>query len=165
MRSGKLRALAVTTAKRSAALPEVPPLAESVPGYEASAVTGIGVPKGTPAEIVETLNKAVQAAFADAAMKAKLADTGGAPLPGIAGGVRQADGGRDREMGQGGQGGRHQGGVSRSVARTPRVIAGAMARAIPKHWTHARHSGCRRCAPDDGRRAREPTRAPCAAGR
>ena len=59
-------------------------MAESVPGYEASAVTGIGAPKGTPAEIVDTLNAAVNAAFADAAMKAKLADTGGAPLPGSA---------------------------------------------------------------------------------
>jgi tripartite-type tricarboxylate transporter receptor subunit TctC len=84
VRSGKLRAIAVTTAQRSAALPDVPTVAEAVPGYEASAVTGIAVPKGTPAEIVETLNKAVQAAFIDAAMKAKLADTGGEPLPGSA---------------------------------------------------------------------------------
>ena len=82
VRSGKLRAIAVTTAQRSAALPEVPTVAEAVPGYEASAVTGIGVPKGTPAEIVEILNKAVQAAFSDAATKAKLADTGGEMLPG-----------------------------------------------------------------------------------
>jgi tripartite-type tricarboxylate transporter receptor subunit TctC len=82
VRSGQLRALAVTTAERSAALPDVPTIAETVPGFEASAVTGIGVPKGTPAEIVEILNKAVQAAFTDDAMKAKLADTGGAPLPG-----------------------------------------------------------------------------------
>ena len=84
VRSGKLRAIAVTTSERSAALPGVASLAETVPGCEASAVTGIGVPKGTPAEIVETLNRAVQAAFADSAMKAKLADTGGAPLPGSA---------------------------------------------------------------------------------
>jgi tripartite-type tricarboxylate transporter receptor subunit TctC len=84
VRTGKLRALAVTTSERSAALPGIATLAESVPGFEASAVTGIGVPKGTPAEIVETLNKAVQAAFADAAMKAKLANTGGAELPGSA---------------------------------------------------------------------------------
>ena len=84
VRTGKLRALAVTTSERSAALPGIATLAESVPGFEASAVTGIGVPKGTPAEVVETLNKAVQAAFADAAMKARLADTGGAPLPGTA---------------------------------------------------------------------------------
>ena len=85
VRSGKLRALAVTTTRAlGGAAGGCRPMAESVPGYEASAVTGIGVPKGTPAEIVETLNKAVQAAFADAAMKAKLADTGGAPLPGTA---------------------------------------------------------------------------------
>jgi tripartite-type tricarboxylate transporter receptor subunit TctC len=84
VRSGKLRAIAVTTSERSSALPEVPILAEVVPGYEASAVTGIGVPKGTPPEIIEVLNKTVQAAFADAGMKSKLADTGGAPLPGTA---------------------------------------------------------------------------------
>ncbi len=51
----------------SAALPEVPALAETVPGFEASAVTGLGVPKGTPADVIEVLNKAVQAAFADPA--------------------------------------------------------------------------------------------------
>jgi tripartite-type tricarboxylate transporter receptor subunit TctC len=84
VRSGKLRAVAVTTVTRSAALPDVPTAAEAVPGYEASAVTGIGVPKGTPADVIEILNNAVQAAFADPAMKAKLADTGGAPLPGSA---------------------------------------------------------------------------------
>jgi tripartite-type tricarboxylate transporter receptor subunit TctC len=84
VRTGKLRALAVTTSERSAALPGIATMAESVPGFEASAVTGIGVPKGTPTDVVETLNKAVQAAFADAAMQARLADTGGAPLPGTA---------------------------------------------------------------------------------
>lgn len=82
VRSGKLRAIAVTTAQRSAALPEVPTVGEAMPGFEASAVTGIAVPRSTPAGIVEILNKAVQAAFSDAAMKAKLADTGGEPLPG-----------------------------------------------------------------------------------
>ena len=84
VRSGQLRALAVTTTAKSQALPEIPVMAEFVPGYEASAVTGIGAPKDTPAGIVDTLNKAVNAAFADTAMKAKLADTGGAPLPGSA---------------------------------------------------------------------------------
>ena len=84
VRSGKLRALAVTTTTRSAALPDVPVLADSVPGYEASAVTGIGVPMGTPAALIETLNRAVNAAFADPAMRAKLLDTGGEPLPGSA---------------------------------------------------------------------------------
>ncbi len=82
VRSGKLRALAITTTSRSPALPNVPPLAETVPGFEASAVTGIGVPKGTPPEIIAALNKAVNAAFTDRAMKAKLADTGGTPLSG-----------------------------------------------------------------------------------
>jgi len=84
VRDGKLRALAVTTAERSAALPNVPTVGEAVPGFEASAVTGLGVPKGTPPVVIDTLNKAVQAAFADPATKAKLADTGGAPLPGTA---------------------------------------------------------------------------------
>ena len=84
VRDGKLRAIGVTTSERSAALPDVPTVAEAVHGYEASAVTGIGVPKGTPAEIIEALNKAVQSAFSDPAMKPKLADTGGEPLPGTA---------------------------------------------------------------------------------
>ena len=84
VRSGKLRALAVTTTARSNALPEVPVLADFVPGFEASAVTGIAVPKGTPADVIETLNRAMNAAFSDQAMVAKLADTGGAPLPGSA---------------------------------------------------------------------------------
>ncbi len=82
VRSGALRALAVTTAARSPALPDIPTVGDSVPGYEASAVTGIGAPRGTPANIVERLNAAINAAFADAAMRARLADTGGEPLPG-----------------------------------------------------------------------------------
>ena len=82
IRTGKLRPLAVTTATRSPALPDVPSLGDVVPGYEASAVTGIGVPSGTPADTVETLNKAVNAAFADPTMKARLADTCGMTLAG-----------------------------------------------------------------------------------
>ena len=81
VRQGKLRAIAVTTAERSPAL-DVPTIAESVPGYDASATTGLGAPKGTPAEVIAVLNKAVQGAFSDAGMKAKLAATGGTPLPG-----------------------------------------------------------------------------------
>jgi tripartite-type tricarboxylate transporter receptor subunit TctC len=84
IRSGKLRALAVTTATRSPALPEIPSLSEAVPGYEASALTGIGVPANTPADIIERLNKEINSAFADPGMKARLADTGGTPLPGSA---------------------------------------------------------------------------------
>jgi tripartite-type tricarboxylate transporter receptor subunit TctC len=82
IRTAKLRALAVTTATRSQALPDVPVMGDFVPGYEASAVTGIGVPKATPAEIVDRLNKEINAAFADPKMQARLADTGGAVLPG-----------------------------------------------------------------------------------
>jgi tripartite-type tricarboxylate transporter receptor subunit TctC len=82
VRTGKLRALAVTTATRSLALPDVPTMNDSVPGYEASAVTGVGVPKNTPVEIVERLNREINAAFADPAMKARFADTGGSVLPG-----------------------------------------------------------------------------------
>jgi tripartite-type tricarboxylate transporter receptor subunit TctC len=82
VRTGKLRALAVTTTTRSAALPDIPVMADFIPGFEASAATGIGAPRGTPAAIIDTLNEAVYAAFADPAMKAKLANTGGAALPG-----------------------------------------------------------------------------------
>ena len=82
VRTGRLRALAVTTAARSEALPDVPMMGDVVPGYEASAVTGIGVPRHTPPEIIDTLNKAINAAYADPKMKARLADTGGGLLPG-----------------------------------------------------------------------------------
>jgi tripartite-type tricarboxylate transporter receptor subunit TctC len=82
LRAGKLRALAVTTATRSPALPDLPVIGDFVPGYEASAVSGIGVPKNTPAEIIATLNAAINAAFADPEMRARLADTGGSTLAG-----------------------------------------------------------------------------------
>jgi tripartite-type tricarboxylate transporter receptor subunit TctC len=82
VRSGKLRALAVTTTTRSTALPDVPPLTEAVPGYEASALTGIGVPAKTPAAVIGRLNKEINAAFSDPVMKAKFADTGAIMLPG-----------------------------------------------------------------------------------
>jgi len=82
LRSGKLRALAVTAATRSPALPDLPVIGDFVPGYEASAVSGIGVPKNTPPEIIATLNAAVNAGFADPVMKARLADTGGSTLAG-----------------------------------------------------------------------------------
>jgi tripartite-type tricarboxylate transporter receptor subunit TctC len=82
IRTGKLRALAVTTATRSEALPDLPTVGEFVPGYEASAWFGIGVPKNTPAEIVDKLNKEINAALDDPKMKARLADLGGVVLPG-----------------------------------------------------------------------------------
>jgi tripartite-type tricarboxylate transporter receptor subunit TctC len=82
IKAGKLRALAVTTATRSPVLPAVPTVAETVAGYEASAATGIGAPAGTPATIVEKLNKEINAALADPKVAAELAETGGTPLPG-----------------------------------------------------------------------------------
>jgi tripartite-type tricarboxylate transporter receptor subunit TctC len=82
LKAGKLRPLAVTTAARADALPGVPTVAETVPGYEASAWFGLGAPKGTPAEIVDKLNAAVNAGLADAKLKARLADLGGTMLIG-----------------------------------------------------------------------------------
>jgi len=82
IRAGKLRALAVTTAARSDALPGVPTVGETVPGYEASAWFGLGAPKGTPAEVVDKLNAAVNAGLADPKLKARLADLGGTMLVG-----------------------------------------------------------------------------------
>ena len=82
IRAGKLRALAVTTPTRSEVLPDVPTVGEFVPGYEASPWFGVGAPKSTPSEIVEKLNKEINAALADPKMKARLADLGGTVLPG-----------------------------------------------------------------------------------
>jgi tripartite-type tricarboxylate transporter receptor subunit TctC len=79
--TGKLRALAVTTATRSELLPDVPAASEVVPGYEASQWYGICGPKGTPAEAVDKLNKEINAALADPKMKARLGDMGGIPTP------------------------------------------------------------------------------------
>jgi len=82
IRSGSLRALAVTTTEKSPLLPDVPTIAESVPGYEASALFGMGAPKKTPPEIIAKLNADVNAVLADPAVKAKLIDLGGDPLIG-----------------------------------------------------------------------------------
>jgi tripartite-type tricarboxylate transporter receptor subunit TctC len=82
IRSGKLRALAVTTATRSEALPNVPTVAEFLPGYEASSWEALGAPKGTPSEIVGRLNKEINAGLTDPTFTARLADFGGVPLVG-----------------------------------------------------------------------------------
>ena len=79
---GQLRALAVTTATRSEALPDIPTVGEFVPGYEASTWFGIGAPRNTPAEIIDKLNKEINAALADPKIKARLADLGGTVLAG-----------------------------------------------------------------------------------
>jgi tripartite-type tricarboxylate transporter receptor subunit TctC len=82
VKSGKLRALAVTGDTRSEALPDVPTVAETLPGYQAASFYGIGAPRNTPAEIVEVLNKAVNAGLVDPKLNARLADLGYVPLPG-----------------------------------------------------------------------------------
>jgi tripartite-type tricarboxylate transporter receptor subunit TctC len=80
IRAGKVRALAVTTATRSDALPKVPPISDFVPGFEASYWAGIGAPKNTPREIIELLNREINAGLADADIKARLAELGGSAL-------------------------------------------------------------------------------------
>jgi tripartite-type tricarboxylate transporter receptor subunit TctC len=82
IRSGRVRALAVTTLKRADVLPELPTVADTVPGYEATSWFGIGAPRNTPVEIIDKLNKEINAAIADPKIKARLADLGGTVLPG-----------------------------------------------------------------------------------
>ena len=81
IRAGKLRPLAVTTPTRLEILPDIPTVGDFVPGYEASAWLGFGAPKNTPAEIVDRLNKEINLAISDSAIKARLVDLGGAVLP------------------------------------------------------------------------------------
>jgi tripartite-type tricarboxylate transporter receptor subunit TctC len=81
IRSGALRALAVTTAGRSSVLPEVPAVGDTVPGYEASGWFGVGVPKGTPPDIVDKLNREINAGLADPAIQARYVELGSTPLP------------------------------------------------------------------------------------
>jgi tripartite-type tricarboxylate transporter receptor subunit TctC len=82
IRGGALRALAVTSTTKSALLPDVPVLADTVPGYEASALFGMGAPKNTPKPIIEKLNKEINAILAEPAIKARLTELGGEPLIG-----------------------------------------------------------------------------------
>jgi tripartite-type tricarboxylate transporter receptor subunit TctC len=84
IRAGKLRALAVTTATRFEGAPDIPTMGDVVPGYEASQWYGVGVPRNTPAAIIEKLNKEINAGLADPKLKAQLADLGGTMLPGSA---------------------------------------------------------------------------------
>jgi tripartite-type tricarboxylate transporter receptor subunit TctC len=81
IRAGKLRALAVTSATRSAALPDIPTVGEFVSGYEASSFYGVGAPKSTPTDIIDKLNREINAGLADPKIKERLADLGGVPTP------------------------------------------------------------------------------------
>jgi tripartite-type tricarboxylate transporter receptor subunit TctC len=89
VRAGTLRALAVTTVSRSAVLPDLPTVSEFVPGYEASAVWGLGAPRNTPADIVDKLNKEINAALADPKLKGRLTDMGISVLGGSPAGFGQ----------------------------------------------------------------------------
>ena len=82
IRSGKLRALAVTTKTRSEVLPDIPTVGDFVPGYESSSWYGVGAPKNTPAEVIDKLNRELDAGLADPKLKARLADLGGTALTG-----------------------------------------------------------------------------------
>jgi tripartite-type tricarboxylate transporter receptor subunit TctC len=82
IKGGKLRALAVTTTYHEPSLPGIPTVAETVPGYEAVAWFGIGMPKGTPRHAIDKVNAEVNRALADPGMQKKLADLGGKPIPG-----------------------------------------------------------------------------------
>jgi tripartite-type tricarboxylate transporter receptor subunit TctC len=82
IRGGRIRALAVTSANREPSMPELPTVGETVPGYEATAWFGIGMPKGTPREIIEKVNAEVNRALADPKMRERMAELGGRPIPG-----------------------------------------------------------------------------------
>jgi tripartite-type tricarboxylate transporter receptor subunit TctC len=84
IKAGKLRALAVTTTMRNAAMPDLPTVAEFLPGYESSAWYGVSAPKGTPAEIIDKLNKEINAGLADPKLSARLVDLGGILIQGSA---------------------------------------------------------------------------------
>ena len=103
IQAGKLRALAVTTTTRSEALPDVPTVADTVPGYEASAWFGMGVPKNTPRAIIDKLNKEVNAALADPKIKARLAELGGMLIAGTPEDFGKVIARRDRQVGEGDQ--------------------------------------------------------------
>lgn len=81
IRSGRLRPLAVTDTARLAALPNIPTVDEFVPGYEATAFSGVAAPRNTPAEIIDKLNKEINVGLADARIKERIADMGGVPMP------------------------------------------------------------------------------------
>ena len=82
IKSGNLRALSVTSTTRDPSFPDVPPVADTVPGYEATAWFGVGMPKGTPREAIDKMNAAINKALADPKLRARLAELGGSPIPG-----------------------------------------------------------------------------------
>ena len=120
IKADRLRALAVTTSARSEALPDVPMVADSLPGFEASQWYALGAAKNTPADVVATINKEVLAGLADPKVRARIDQLGGVPMPMSPGRVRQVRRRRNREMGEGGQVLRCHAGVIRSAVRADR---------------------------------------------
>jgi len=118
VKAGKLRALAVTTAERSQILPEVPTVSEFLPGFEASNWFGVAAPKNTPPEIIDKLNKEINAALAEPDIKARLARFGCGVACGLARRFRKIHRHRSREVEQGDPGRQHQGGIGFIVAPT-----------------------------------------------
>jgi tripartite-type tricarboxylate transporter receptor subunit TctC len=112
LRAGRLHALAVTTQTRSPALPELPTVGEFVPGYDVSTFFGVGVPKNTPVEIIERLNKEINAALADPEMKARLADLGDTIIPGSPAQFAKLIADETEKVGEGDQVRRPQGGLN-----------------------------------------------------
>jgi tripartite-type tricarboxylate transporter receptor subunit TctC len=84
VRTGKLRALGVTTKERSEILPDVPPISDTLPGYETSSFYGVGAPRDTPTDVVDLLNKEINAALADPAIKQRIGELGAIPITGDA---------------------------------------------------------------------------------
>jgi len=114
IRSGNLRALGVTTAMRSEALPAIPTVGEFVPGYEANTWWGVGAPKNTPVEIISKLNHQINAALASPVMKARLADLDGTVLPGPPAGLGKLIAADTEKWARGDPGGQYQAAMNRS---------------------------------------------------
>ena len=109
--AGTLRALGVTSAKRMDVLPDVPAIAETLPGYEAVSWSGFGAPANTPADIIDKLNKETNACLADGKLKAQLGKFGAIPMTGSDGRFQQLHCCRNRQVGEGRQVREHQGGI------------------------------------------------------
>ena len=130
-RGGNVRALGVTSPQRWPTVPDLPAIAETVPGYESSVFYGMSAPKGTPSEIVDILNKAVNEALKDPKLVARLAEIGGIPKPMTPAEYGQLDRRRDREMAQGGGVRRRVGGLKPARHRGPGLVGITIRRHCP----------------------------------
>ena len=147
IKAGKLRALAVTTATRLDVLPDVPTIADFVPGYEASGFAGIGVPRNTPAEIIDMLNKEINAGLADTKIKARIVELGGTVLGGTPAEFGEDHLGGHRKVGEGDQVRGHQGRIG-PVATGFQILSLSRARTAPCP-DHAAKSEIKGLKPDN----------------